>query len=106
MGSKHYENPGPTETEVKADTGALVLEFGTAWCGHCASAEPVIESAIQRYREVRHLKIEDGPGRRLGRHFKVKLWPTLVFLRDGIEMARLVRPNKAEEVHEAIMQIL
>jgi thioredoxin 1 len=37
---------------------------------------------------VRHVKVEDGSGRRLGRSFGVKLWPTLVFLRDGREVAR------------------
>jgi thioredoxin 1 len=28
----------------------------------------------------------------------VKLWPTLIFLRDGREMARTIRPTKEEEV--------
>ena len=31
----------------------------------------------------------DASGRPLGRSFKVKLWPTLVFLRDGREIERL-----------------
>jgi len=47
---------------------------------------------------VRHLKIEDGPGRPLGRSFRVKLWPTLVFLRDGVEVARVVRPADAKQI--------
>ena len=42
--------------------------------------------------DVTHLKIEDGRGRPLGRSFGVKLWPTLVLLRDGQERARVVRP--------------
>ena len=43
----------------------------------------------------------DGRGRRLGRTFGVKLWPTLVFLRDGEEIAKLVRPKDAAEVMRA-----
>jgi thioredoxin 1 len=54
---------------------------------------------------VKHLKVEDGPGRRLGRSFRVKLWPTLVFMRDGIEVARLVRPRDAAAIAEALREI-
>ena len=46
---------------------------------------------------ARHL-IEDGPGRPLGRSFRIKQWPTLVLLRDGVEAGRLVRPQDAEQV--------
>jgi thioredoxin 1 len=51
---------------------------------------------------VRHLRVEDGPGRALGRSFGVKLWPTLVFLRDGREVDRLVRPTEAAQVAAAL----
>jgi thioredoxin 1 len=54
---------------------------------------------------VRHIKIADASGKRLGRSFAVKLWPTLVFLRDGKEMAKLVRPDESAEIAEALSQI-
>ena len=47
---------------------------------------------------LRHVKIEDGPGRRLGRTFLVKLWPTLILLREGQEVGRVVRPAASEEI--------
>jgi thioredoxin 1 len=47
-------------------------------------------------------KVEDGPGRPLGRSFKVKLWPTLIFLRDGAEVARVVRPTEVRAVVEGL----
>jgi thioredoxin 1 len=50
---------------------------------------------------VRHIKVEDGKGRPLGRSFRVKLWPTLVYLEGGTEKGRVVRPDSAEEI-EAI----
>ena len=49
--------------------------------------------------------MEDGPGQRLGRTFGVKLWPTLVFLKDGQEVARLVRPQGAQAVQEALQAV-
>ena len=52
-----------------------------------------------------HIKVEDGSGQRLGRSFGVKLWPTLIFLRDGKEVDRLVRPDSAQSIHEAIEKL-
>jgi len=52
-----------------------------------------------------HNKVEDGPGRRLGRSYRVKLWPTLIFLRDGQEVERLVRPTQAAEVAAALHRL-
>jgi thioredoxin 1 len=69
------------------------------------AAQPLLASALADHPRVRHLKIADGSGRRLGRSFRVKLWPTLVFLKDGEEVARVVRPQRADEVGEALAAI-
>jgi thioredoxin 1 len=42
------------------------------------------------------VKVEDGPGRPLGRSFRVRLWPNFVFLRDGRVVRQLARPSHAE----------
>ena len=100
----HLAQPPSRET-VDQWLGPTVLEFGTPWCGHCQRAQPLIEQALENRDDVRHVKVEDGAGRPLGRSFRVKLWPTLVFLRDGHEVARLVRPQAATEVEQALRQI-
>jgi thioredoxin 1 len=96
---------GPTRAEVDALTGPALLEFGTPWCGFCRMAQPLITQALEQHPGVRHIKVEDGSGRPLGRSFFVKLWPTLVFLRDGQEVARLVRPGRADALAAALDQI-
>jgi thioredoxin 1 len=93
----------PSVTEVQALSGPTLIEFGTAWCGHCRRAQPLIAEALAAHPEVRHIKVADASGKRLGRHFKVKLWPTLVFLVDGKERARVVRPHEASEIEKAIL---
>lgn len=100
-----YLEQEPARSEVDGLAGATVVEFGAHWCGYCRGAQPAIAEALAAHPGVRHLKIEDGPGRRLGRSFRVKLWPTLVFLRDGQEVARLVRPSAADEIRQALGQI-
>jgi thioredoxin 1 len=56
-------------------------------------------------RRARHIKIADGSGRPLGRSFRVRLWPTLIFMRDGKEIARLVRPADRGEISQGLQQI-
>lgn len=100
-----YSTSAPDRAEVDALAGATVLEFGTDWCGWCRGAQPLIHSALRQHPGIRHLKIEDGKGRPLGRSFSVKLWPTLIFLKDGREVARVVRPHDAQPIADALGQI-
>jgi len=100
-----YAVEQPSRSDIDALPGAAVLEFGTDWCGHCRAAQPLVAAAFTEQPQVRHLKVEDGPGRPLGRSFGVKLWPTLVFLRDGHEVARLVRPGDRAAIGVALTQI-
>ncbi len=95
----------PTRDAVDALGGATMLEFGTSWCGHCRAAQPLIASALGAHPGVRHVRIEDGSGQPLGRSYGVKLWPTLVFLADGREAARLVRPRDPGAVDRALALI-
>lgn len=97
-----YESTEPSRADIDATTGPLLLEFGTPWCGFCRAAQPFIASALVAHPQVRHVRIEDGSGKPLGRSFAVKLWPTLVVLGNGVERARVVRPSGANAIESAL----
>ncbi len=100
-----YQNPGPDRETVDALTTPTVLEFGAPWCPICQGAQPLIEQALVQFPQVTRLMVEDGPGRRLGRSYRVKLWPTLIFLKNGQEVARVVRPEGEQELLEALAEL-
>lgn len=100
-----YATIEPKRTEVDMLAGSTVLEFGSPWCGYCRAAQPLLALALASHPGVRHIKIADASGRPLGRSFKVKLWPTLVFLRNGQETARLVRPGDVTTIASALARI-
>ena len=95
----------PARAEIDALEEPALLEFGSPTCGYCRAAQALLTSALAGHPQLRHIKIADGSGRPLGHSFKVKLWPTLVFLSQGREVARLVRPDAANEIISALAQI-
>jgi thioredoxin 1 len=102
---RDYSDSAPARSDVDGLAGATVLEFGNSWCGHCRRAEPLIMDAFAHHDRVRHIRVADAGGKRLGRTFGIKLWPTLVFLKDGREVTRLVRPADAVAVRRAFDEI-
>jgi thioredoxin 1 len=91
-----YHEEAPSREDLAQMPGPTLLEFGANWCGICGSFAPKLEKLMSEYPEVRHIMVEDGRGKRLGRSFRVKLWPTLVFLRDGKVMQQVSRPTLEE----------
>lgn len=100
-----YAAREPSRADIDQLRGPLLLEFGAPWCGFCQAAQPLVRKALALHPTLEHLKIEDGRGRPLGRSFRVKLWPTLVFLQDGQEVGRLVRPADEAEIARELAKI-
>jgi len=94
------------QREVADDLpGLTVLQFGTNWCGHCQAAQTVVDPVMAQFPKVARQMVEDGPGLPLGRSYRIKLWPTLVFLQDGKEVDRLVRPQDQAQVREILARL-
>ncbi len=100
-----YQETEPTSSEVEALSGPTVIQFGNDWCGFCQRSQPYIAAAMEQFPAIPHWYIADRSGKPLGRYFKVKLWPTLIFLLDGKEVTRVVRPDNADLIQDAIAKI-
>jgi thioredoxin 1 len=99
-----YGKPEPKRDEIDRLPGPVLLEFGTSWCGYCQAIQRPLEALLSWFPQVRHIKVEDGKGRPLGRSFGVKLWPNFIFLRDGQVVMQLARPEP-EEVRQGLESI-
>lgn len=100
-----YSPEQPQRADLDATRGPAVVIFGTEWCGFCIAADRYIAPALAAHPDVPVYGVEDGPGRVLGRSYGVKLWPTVVFLRDGVEVDRAVRPDARAPLDEAMATI-
>src|SRR5262245_21889174 len=100
-----YQPESTTREEVDREPGPVVVEFGSNGCGFCQAAQPLVKAAMDGFPQVRHIKVEDGRGKPLGRSFRVKLWPTLVFLKDGQLVHQSVRPEAEGEIRQGLEAI-
>lgn len=99
-----YADQEPTRADVDALAGAVLVEFGAPWCPHCQAVQPQLAELFKQFPNVRHIKVEDGRGKPLGRSFRVKLWPNLVFMRGGQVVQQSARPG-ADEVRRGFEAI-
>jgi thioredoxin 1 len=101
-----YGDVEPMRSEVEALHGVAILEFGAPWCPICQAAQANIQTVIREHPNIKHIKIEDGSGRPLGRTYRIKLWPTLVVLQNGAEVGRLVRPQDEVAIRETLSRLV
>lgn len=105
MNKNHYSETTLTLEDLNAQKTWIVLEFGANECGICQAKRAQIDAAIAEIRaqaiNFNYHAIQDGKGKKLGRQFQVKLWPSLIFLHDGAETFRLVRPDSTQEILDA-----
>lgn len=106
MNPQPYSPDHPTRAAVEALPGGVVIEFGVDWCPHCHRAAGPVATALGAADKLHYFRLEDERARPLGRSFQVKLWPTLLFLQDGAEVARVVRPTTADEVAAGLEQLV
>lgn len=74
------------------DTNSLVLvDLWAPWCGPCRMVAPVLESLARRYAgaiKVVKVNVDDNPG--IAAAYDARSIPTLVFLRNGQTVQRVV----------------
>jgi thioredoxin len=71
-----------------AAAGNVIIDFYADWCPPCRRLSPLIDAAAGLLRNVTFLKINRDYFKDLAQIYRVTSIPTLIFLRDGKEIAR------------------
>ena len=102
-----------TVTDASFDADVLksdipvIVDFWAEWCGPCRMVAPVLERLAERYAgkvKVVKVNVDDNP--QVARTFDASSIPTLVFLRDGKPVDRVVGAQPEPALASTIDRLL
>ena len=82
-----------------------VVDFFATWCGPCKMLAPILESVEKETEGVAFFRIDVDQAPDLARRFGIMSIPTLVFLKNGEEVARTVGVQRKPELTAKIAEL-
>ena len=70
-----------------------VKRFSAAWCGPCRALAPIMEGIKAEYSDVMFETIDVDVDHEQSSKYAIRSVPTVIFVKDGVEVNRLVGVN-------------
>jgi len=79
-----------------------IMKFSAEWCGPCKRLSPIFEKIKLDTQDVEFEEIDVNGNPITASKFKIMSIPTMVFVKDDIEVGRLVGLVKEDDIRKLI----
>ncbi len=81
-----------------------ILYFSAEWCGPCHKFKPVFEAHQKAHESISFNVIDCDLNEHLADKYEVQKLPTIIFLHNGVEVARVLGVNE-QKLADAITML-
>ena len=86
------------ETEVIHSEKTVLLDFWAEWCGPCRMVSPIVDEIAEETDNLKVGKINVDDEAELAQKFGIMSIPTLILMKNGAEVKRLVGARSKSEL--------
>ena len=80
----------------------LVMKFETEWCAPCRMMRPIISELMQEHASVEWAVLDAEEELEAVQKYGIMSVPTLVFIKDDVEVARTIGYKTKKQLEEII----
>lgn len=88
------------------DSGIYILKFEAVWCGPCKAMAPTISKLEGEFPELNFLSIDIDDYKDWAKRYNVKSIPTILILKDGIEINRIIGAQLITPLRKIFREVL
>jgi thioredoxin 1 len=99
------QNIDDTTFAASTAKGLVLVDFSATWCAPCRALEPILEQlSIDLEGKVSVIKIDVDAAPKVTTQFQITSVPTMIVLKDGQEVHRIVGLKDLETLKKLILQ--
>lgn len=107
MANVIHVNEENFQSEVMESKLPVLADFWAPWCGHCTKLSPILdELAADLEDKVKVVKISVDENRALAQKYSVMSLPTMILIKDGEKVEKLLGFMPKAAISDKISSVL